>query len=193
MGVKISELTEAMAAQNSDEMPIVQNGETKRINVENLFADLQSQITDLQNQINDKNAITTSASSSITLSTTGEQQIAITGAKAQVGNRLTISSNRIYIGSNISKVLVSCNVYLNLVANRGGVLNVQIRKNGTGITGLVNGGYASTATRNATIPVAPALIPVTEGDYIDYTVYGYAGDVIRCDNAFTYLTVEEID
>lgn len=141
---------------------------------------------------NDKNVISTSASSSITLSTTGEQQIAITGANAQVGSRLTISSNRVYIGSNISKVLVSCNVYLNLVANRGAALNVQIRKNGTGIAGLVNGGYASTAARNATLSVAPVLISVAQGDYIDYTVYGYEGDVIRCDNAFTSLTVEAI-
>lgn len=36
MGVKISELNEATSAQNSDVLPIVQNGETKKIQVETL-------------------------------------------------------------------------------------------------------------------------------------------------------------
>lgn len=36
MGVKISELNEATSAQNSDVLPIVQNGETKKISVETL-------------------------------------------------------------------------------------------------------------------------------------------------------------
>ncbi len=36
MGVKISELNEASSVQNSDVLPIVQNGETKKISVETL-------------------------------------------------------------------------------------------------------------------------------------------------------------
>lgn len=36
MGVKISELNEASSVQNSDVLPIVQNGETKKIQVETL-------------------------------------------------------------------------------------------------------------------------------------------------------------
>lgn len=36
MGVKISELNEALSVQNSDVLPIVQNGETKKIQVETL-------------------------------------------------------------------------------------------------------------------------------------------------------------
>lgn len=36
MGVKISELSEASSVQNSDVLPIVQNGETKKIQVETL-------------------------------------------------------------------------------------------------------------------------------------------------------------
>ena len=51
MGVKISELTEAMAAQNADEMPIVQNGETKKITKENLFNDTEQNIEDLQTNL----------------------------------------------------------------------------------------------------------------------------------------------
>lgn len=51
MGVKISELTEAMAAQNTDLLPIVQNGETKKITKENLFNDTEQNIEDLQTNL----------------------------------------------------------------------------------------------------------------------------------------------
>lgn len=38
MGVEISQLNETTTAQNSDVLPIVQNGETKKINTQNLMA-----------------------------------------------------------------------------------------------------------------------------------------------------------
>lgn len=42
MGVKISELNEATSAQNSDVLPIVQNGETKKIQSKKLFDSIGS-------------------------------------------------------------------------------------------------------------------------------------------------------
>lgn len=51
MGVKISELTEAMAAQDANLLPIVQNGETKKITKENLFNDTEQNIEDLQTNL----------------------------------------------------------------------------------------------------------------------------------------------
>ena len=54
MGVKISELTEASAAQSTDVMPIVQNGETKKIPVSVLLANLQTQLEDLESHVNDE-------------------------------------------------------------------------------------------------------------------------------------------
>lgn len=51
MGVKISELTEAIAAQNTDLLPIVQNGETKKITKENLFNDTETEISNLETQV----------------------------------------------------------------------------------------------------------------------------------------------
>lgn len=47
MGVKISELSEASSVQNSDVLPIVQNGETKKITKENLFSDTTTQINNI--------------------------------------------------------------------------------------------------------------------------------------------------
>lgn len=47
MGVKISELNEATLVQSSDVLPIVQNGETKKITKENLFSDTTTQINNI--------------------------------------------------------------------------------------------------------------------------------------------------
>jgi len=194
MGVKISELTEAMAAQNTDELPIVQNGETKKINVETLMSNIQTQITNLQNQVNDKNIISATGTSSATASSTGDFSIPITQAIEQIGDKFTISTNRIYVGSGVSKVLVSGQVYFNLAANRGGALNLYIRKNGSSINGQTNGGYASTSTRNACLSLPPKLISVSQGDYFDWIAYLYNGDVIRTDSSTnTFLTIEVID
>ena len=52
MGVKISELNEALSVQNSDVLPIVQNGETKKVTKENLFSDTKTITDNLQTQIN---------------------------------------------------------------------------------------------------------------------------------------------
>ena len=194
MGVKISELTEAMAAQNSDEMPIVQNGETKKITVETLMSNLQTQLTNLQNQVNNKNIITAGASSSVTVTTTGETKIPITTAVVKVGSAFTISNNKVVVGSGVNHVLVSAQIYCNLAANRGEPFNFFVRKNGTNVTGQVNGGYASTSTRNACLSLPPKLIAVTEGDYFEYYSYNYVDDVIRSDaTSNTYLTIEAID
>lgn len=51
MGVKISELSEASAAQNTDVLPIVQNNETKKITKQNLFSDTKATTDNLQTQI----------------------------------------------------------------------------------------------------------------------------------------------
>lgn len=194
MGVKISELTEAMAAQNTDELPIVQNGETKKINVETLMSNLQTQLTNLQSQVNNKNIISATGTSRVTASGTGDLKIPITRAIEQIGDKFTISNNRVYVGAGVSKVLVSALAYFNLAANRGGVLNLYIRKNGTNVAGLTNGGYNYTSSTNASLAISPRLVSVQEGDYFEYYAYLYNGDVARSDSASsTYLTVEVID
>lgn len=142
---------------------------------------------------NNKNIITAGGTSSTTATGTGDLSIPITQAIEQIGDKFTISTNRIYVGSGVSKVLVSGQVYFNLAANRGGALNLYIRKNGSAINGQTNGGYASTSTRNACLSLPPKLISVSQGDYFDWTAYLYNGDVVRTDSSTnTFLTVEAI-
>lgn len=60
MGVKISELNEATSAQNSDVLPIVQEGETKKIQKQNFLKELTTELTNVTNEIeNMKSDITT--------------------------------------------------------------------------------------------------------------------------------------
>lgn len=154
----------------------------------------QTDIQDLQTESAKKSIITAGASSSVTATTTGDLKIPITRAIEQIGDKFTISNNRIYVGAGVSKVLASGQVYFNLAANRGGALNLYIRKNGSAINGQTNGGYASTSTRNACLSLPPKLISVSQGDYFDWTAYLYNGDVARSDaTGNTYLTIEVID
>lgn len=154
----------------------------------------QTDIQDLQTESAKKSIITAGASSSVTATTTGDLKIPITRAIEQIGDKFTISNNRIYVGAGVSKVLASGQVYFNLAANRGGALNLYIRKNGSAINGQTNGGYASTSTRNACLSLPPKLISVSQGDYFDWTAYLYNGDVARSDaTGNTFLTIEVID
>lgn len=140
-----------------------------------------------------RSIITAGGNSSVTATGTGDIIIPITRAIEQIGNKFTISNNRIYVGAGVNKVLVSAMAYFNLAANRGGALNLFIRKNGANVAGLTNGGYASTSSRNANLVISPRLVSVQEGDYFEYYAYLYNGDVARSDSSTnTYLTIETV-
>lgn len=138
------------------------------------------------------NIVTTTSTNSVTLSATGNQQIPITSFRNGIGDKFTISNNRVIIGAGVDYVLISANIYANLSAGRGGAFNVEIKKNGTTIVGQTNSGYASSETRNACLSIAPMLIDVAENDYIEYYIYGYSGDVIRSETANTGLTLQAV-
>lgn len=195
MGVKISELTEAMAAQNSDEMPIVQNGETKKITVETLMSNLQTQLTSLQNQVNDKNAITIGLNADTTTTSTSAYQnidLSLTKQMAKVGTKLSLSNGKVLIGAGVSHVLVSGKIQ---TQGDNSAYGISIRKN----TNLgVSDGYEGTPGNSWNQLTAPSiLIPVVQGDTIKMTIYHNVSGTtktIKAYNGFgTYLTVEAID
>lgn len=147
-----------------------------------------------EQEYNKKSIITASGTSSATATGTGEITIPITRAIEQIGDKFTISNNRVYVGAGVSKVLVSAQVYCNLVANRGSAFNFFIRKNGSNVNGQTNSGYASSATRNACLSFSPRLVSVSQGDYFDYTIYLYVGDVVRSDlTSNTFLTIQAVE
>lgn len=195
MGVKISELAEAMAAQNTDEMPIVQNGETKKINVETLMSNLQTQLTNLQNQVNDKNAITIGLNADTTTTSTSAYQnidISLTKEMAKIGTKLSLSNGKVLIGEGVSHVLVSGKIQ---TQGDNSAYGLSIRKNT--ISG-VSDGYESTPGNSWNQLTAPSiLIPVVQGDTIKMTIYHNVSGTTKNIKAYngygTYLTVEAID
>ena len=110
MGVKISELSEAMATQNSDLLPIVQNGETKKIQVETLLGNLQTQINALNTTINTKNAISAGLNSNQLIATTDETKLILNNIKAQLGNDLSLNNGSIVIGAGINYIKISAQI-----------------------------------------------------------------------------------
>lgn len=190
MGVKISELTEAMAAQNTDELPIVQNGETKKINVETLMSNIQTQITNLQNQVNDKNIITAGITSNVTISTAGANNINLNRTIASVGSKLTLSNGKIVIGAGVNHVFISGQGSMNLVTGNGDAKNFIIQKNGVDIIANLNT-IIRQYNLNMTRGLGGFLMTVQEGDVISYKVHAGVGDLIPYTR--NYITVEVID
>jgi hypothetical protein len=190
MGVKISELSEAVAAQNTDLLPIVQNGETKKIQVETLFANLKTLITNLQTQINTKNIITAGITSSITILNAGANNINFNKIINSVGNELSISNGNIIIGSGINHVLITGQGQMNITTGNGDAKNFEIQKNGTTVISNLNTLVRSYAL-NVTRGFGGFLLPVSEGDEISYQIYAGVGDVVNATG--NYITVEAID
>lgn len=194
MGVKISELTEAMAAQNTDEMPIVQNGETKKINVETLMSNLQTQLTNLQNQVNDKNAITIGLNADTSTTSTAAYQgidVNLTKEISKVGTKLSLSNGKVLIGAGVTKVLVSGKLQTQGDNSAYGLL---IKKNNTEISNNYEGNQGSSWSQ---LTAAPILISVSENDTIKMSVYHNVSGTTKNVKAYsgygTYLTVEVID
>ena len=190
MGVKISELTQTTAPQNSDVLPIVQNGETKKITFANLLKNLTTQITNLQSQINDKNIITAGISSNVTISTAGANNINLNRTIASVGSKLTLSNGKIVIGAGVNHVLISGQCQMNIQTGNGDAKNFNITKNGTAVISNLNTIIRSYVL-NITRGIGSFLLSVSQGDTISYQVYTGTGDVVTASG--NYLTVEAID
>lgn len=190
MGVKISELTQTTAPQNSDVLPIVQNGETKKITFANLLKNLTTQVTNLQSQINDKNIITVGISSNVTISTSGNNNINLNRTIASVGSKLTLSNGKVVIGAGVNHVFISGQGSMNLVTGNGDAKNFIIQKNGVEIIANLNT-IIRQNNLNMTRGLGGFLMTVQEGDVISYKVYAGVGDAIPYTR--NYITVEAID
>ena len=133
-----------------------------------------------------RNIITAKPSGDVTRSGTGDSKILVVKANS-VGDKFTVTSGSVYVGSGISKVLVSAHAKYQCTT---GVKNLVIRKNGTSIAEInQNTNFSS----NLALPLAitPVLIDVTEGDYFDLWWYGATNDVMQA--ALTRMTIEAVE
>ena len=105
-----------------------------------------------------------------------------------VGNKLTLESNGIKIGSGISKVLISGCIAIQY-SSINGEYGATIAKNGTQISSIRVGMYKSgSAVTN--MHISPVLIEVEENDILTLVKLGNNSCDIRSE---CYLTVEVVE
>lgn len=133
-----------------------------------------------------RNIITAKPSGDVTRSGTGDSKILVVKANS-VGDKFTVTSGSVYVGSGISKVLVSAHAKYQC---KTGIKNLVIRKNGTSIAEINQ--YANFSSSLALpLAITPVLIDVTEGDYFDLWWYGATNDVMQA--ALTRMTIEAVE
>lgn len=141
----------------------------------------------------EKNIISAGFSSDFTIATNGANRVPITRIYAQVGSKFTMGNGRITVGSGVNYVMVS-----GIGAGNSGAkvlahaMNFYIYKNGTELVRAINSCKTATAL-NYPLTIPPKLIPVNEGDYFEIYFYGQTGDVLQCNERFTYITLEAVD
>ena len=120
------------------------------------------------------NIITVGLDDSITISTTGDNIIALNRVRTQIGSGFTVSNGKVYVGEGINYVLLSGTIYVNRSASAGTACNSSVKKNGTEISISINN--FTSGQSNHTINVPLRLETVKQGDYFELGYYGYSGD-----------------
>ena len=148
--------------------------------------------------IYDKAAMTISLGSNSVLGVTGSYtKIPLNTNVLSTSGRLTLSSNSIRIGANISHVKVSGQV-LSKFGSTAGNRHARIQTiSGSTTKSVAWSCIYGVASSNTVFPFAPMIIAVTEGDLINIVYYtSDAADSIASGSAAngwqTYLTVEEL-
>lgn len=143
----------------------------------------------LNEKIEDKNIITAGISSNITLTTAGNNRIAINNQIAKVGSKFTISDGKIIVGSGISYVKVSANAMM--TSSTTGAKNLIIQKSGTQVALSMESRTLTTST-NIAKAIGTVLVPVQEGDYFELYLYGAVDDMLLSPTIRTYITIEAV-
>lgn len=191
-----------ISVANQERMNHIENGiyqnsldiETAQDDIETAQTDIetaQTDIQDLQNQLNDKNIITVGFSSDFTISTAGNNDIALNKIITQVGNKMTLSNGKIVIGNGVSHILVSGNAFMVIKTN--GAKNFLIKQNNQEVIVSMNSFSGVSANMNVSRGLGSKLISVAEGDTIGFSIYGASTEVVSSNTSRTYLTVEVID
>lgn len=140
MGVQISELSEASSVQNNDVLPIVQNGETKKVSKENLFFDTENEIEEIINSLK----FQYDSSTQSYYATFGEIKIVIAEIEYTTGN-----TSPYYVVWNYTSPISFTKGLIYTTAVSGNVYrNIQIRPAGNDMTGNTTSGIVLSDVAN---------------------------------------------
>ena len=153
---------------------------------------------ELSDKIYNKSAITIGLTANSTLSVKQTYtKIPFNEKVISLGSKLSLSSNSVLIGSNISHVKVNAQIQIKS-GSTAGIRHFRIQKLSKGTTtSWAWSSLTSDASVNASYNLTPIIIPVTEGDLLfcvyytsdteDYIVAGSTANGKQ-----SYLTVEEL-
>lgn len=175
---KISELNATYSLNTNDEIPIVQNGETKKTNVDTLSKSGKNIVTFYMN-------ITEQTGQTYALPSTGYVKVPL-NAYILIGDAFTLQSNQIKIKSGVNHIKVSAQVHFNSVAGTNNKFATIFKNNTAVVVGVKN------ISARDTINISEYVLDVVENDVISLQINALQGDEIRR-GYYTYLTVEVID
>lgn len=151
-------------------------------------------LDNLTTQVNDKNIMTMELNTTFTLSA-NNTSYDITGfvLGSSLGTKLSFASNKITIGSGVTKIKVSFNAKV-LSANTTRTF-VYLTKNGTNIS--QEGAFPVASAQTITLGYSPRIMTVQQGDEFWLRCYGASGaKIVGLDGGTfvdTYLTIEVIE
>lgn len=108
------------------------------------------------------------------------------------GDKLTLLSHAIKIGSGVKHIRISGNVYF-YTGTVSGIKTGSIFKNDREVINTIISVSGNTAGGYQHMPIASKVISVSEGDLIKLLVQGTEGDRIRNYPQGTFLCVEVVD
>lgn len=138
----------------------------------------------------EKNYIVVNLSSDYTSTVTGKVDLPLTFTNISNGNKLTMGSNGVVVGSGVNHVRVAGQIYF-----YQGTINKR-----AGVAIIKNDSNHVQTNKNFYIPsnytqwtITPIIIPVEAGDVIKINYNGTSGDIISANKSGTFLCVEVID
>lgn len=169
----------------------VGNLQTDVGNLQTTVGGLQTDVTNLQKQ---KSILCAGIDSAFTVSTGGDNTIEIDKEIEKIGNNIEIDTTNkaIKIVGDISKILISVKIQMELKQNSGNIKNIYIHKNNTPVIDILNDYVRSTDNVRYSVSASEIPVSVQKNDLIYLKGYFGVGDKIQNQSPRTYITVKEV-
>ena len=155
----------------------------------NLNKTMQDDIEELKTQ---KSILTAGITDAVVFETAGDNTITLDKEIAKIGNNIILDNGKIKIAGDISNILISAKIQMNLKQNNGNTKNIYIHKNGTSIIDILNEVNRHVDNFRFSVSASDVLIPVAKNDIIEVKGYFGINDGIQQQNSRTYITVKEV-
>lgn len=190
----IADTNKVNASDMNEIKNVVNNNYSEVGDITTLTTTDKTSVVNAINELNEKNIISVglSANTNVSVSATWTHySVNINNLVASLGTKLTLntSTHRVIVGDGVSYVKVSCYTLIRGIASG---IEFNVRKNGTAI-GTINVQPSNTSIYE-TGAFTDILVPVSSGDYFDFTIRaGGTGTITIAGGVSTGITFEVIN